>query len=102
MEQREQNDSEDWRTGRPIRVEEDVRGTVERDGRTSGYAYHLVYTQESVRVLDMRLVHPMPGLPRHLSRVLRGRLAREGYRDWEIEWEHDVVDALKWKIVEKL
>lgn len=102
MEQGEQNDKEDWRARGPVRVEEDVRGTVERDGRTSRYAYHLVYTQESVRVLDMRLVHPMPGLPGHLSRVLRGRIAREGYRDWEIEWERDLVDALKWEIVEKL
>lgn len=104
MEQSKQNDSEDWGKGRSIRVVEDIRGEVTRDGRVSRYAYHLVYAQESVRVLDMRLVSPSPGLPGHLFRVLRRRLLDEGYGPDQIRWEGlpGLAPAMMWSIVEDL
>lgn len=56
MEQRKSNGKEDWRAAGSPRLSETVYGTYECDGGTSFYSYRMVYTQESIRVLDLRIV----------------------------------------------
>lgn len=77
MEQRKQDDKSDFGEAGPLRVDEDIRGQITWDGRTCQYAYHLVYAQESVWMLDMRLVSADAGLSRLVWRILRARNRRE-------------------------
>lgn len=84
MEQGKPNDSVDRVEGRPSRVSEYVYGKVEWDGNVGSYSYHLVYTQESVRLLDLRLVSVDEEIGRHIRGVLRARIRREGYYDSQV------------------
>lgn len=81
MEQGKQDDKENRREGRRARVSEDVRGSIDWYGATCLYSYHVVYTQESVWVLDLRLVPAESDLLGHLRGILRARCRREGYED---------------------
>lgn len=78
MEQRKSNGKEDWRAAGSPRLSETVYGTYECDGGTSFYSYRMVYTQESIRVLDLRLVSADVQIDGKLRRILRARAYAQG------------------------
>lgn len=84
MDETEQNDTEDRREGRPIRVVETVRGQIDGNGKLGSYSYTVVYTQESLRVLDLRLDTAELCDVEQLWGVLRARWRNAGYDDIRI------------------
>lgn len=55
MGEREPDDPEDCGKGGSPRVSEEVRGEITGLGELIKYSYHVVHTQESIWVHDMRL-----------------------------------------------
>lgn len=55
MEQGKQDDSSDRGTRGSPRVSETVRGEIAGFGEPIVYSYHMVHTQESIRLHDLRL-----------------------------------------------
>lgn len=79
MDEGKQDDTENIGSHRSVRVYETVRGKVESDGSSWEYSYTVVYTQESVWVLDMRSVPAVPGNDRFIRGLLGTRVRNEGY-----------------------
>lgn len=72
----QQDDQADRGQRGSFRVLEEVRGTVTCFGESISYSYHLVHTQESVRVYNLRL-NPVSSYGYAILRILFG--ARGGY-----------------------
>lgn len=81
MEQRKSDDTEDPGETGPTRIREHVDGQVTGYGGTCRYSYHLVYTQESLRVLDMRSIPIDAECVRLVRGILRARARGAGYRE---------------------
>lgn len=84
MDETEQNDTENRRETGPIRVVETVRGQIDGNGKLGVYSYTVVYTQESLRVLDLRFNPAKLREPQLLYGVLRTRWRNAGYDDSQI------------------
>lgn len=80
MEQREQNDKRNRIEGGSACIYETIEGAYYGDGAVVRYSYRLVYTQESLWVLDMRHDTDDVRSDRLVRAILRARARGSGYR----------------------
>lgn len=71
MDETQQNDSEDWRQGRPLRVRGYMYRTTKDDGAIDVHSYQVVYAQEPLWVLHLRFTEPNGDHPTELRVFLR-------------------------------
>lgn len=79
MDEKQQNDTENLREAGSPRIYETVEGEALGYGEPCVYSYRLVYTQESLWVLDMRPDPTMLQPDSLFWRILRARARGAGY-----------------------
>lgn len=85
MEQGKSDDSEDREARGSYGILETVHGEVYGNGEPCEYSYRMVYTQESIRVLDLRFIPADVPTYRLVRRILGAKCRGAGYCAGEIK-----------------